>query len=141
MAQRVLETLSIEQCYELLAGGRVGRLVYQDDLGPLAVPINYAMNGRDVVFRVGGGAKRAATQQPLLAFEVDDVDAEEHSGWSVIVRGPGTEIELDHVPALLREMHGTFPTPWAQGVHNVWIRIVPETITGRRLGPTRSTPI
>jgi uncharacterized protein len=60
--------------------------VYQDDLGPLAVPVNYAMAGHYIVFRVGGGAKRAAMQQPMLAFEVDHVEEDRQFGWSVLGR-------------------------------------------------------
>ncbi|HME77643.1 MAG TPA: pyridoxamine 5'-phosphate oxidase family protein, partial [Mycobacterium sp.] len=45
MTQRELEDLSPDECFRLLATARVGRLVYQDDLGPLAVPVNYAMAG------------------------------------------------------------------------------------------------
>ncbi|EPQ73133.1 hypothetical protein MMMB2_3905 [Mycobacterium marinum MB2] len=137
MAQRELEELSDAECFELLATGRVGRLVYQDDLGPLAVPVNYAMAGHDIVVRVEGGAKQAAMAQPMLAFEVDHVDEGQQSAWSVLVRGPGAEVDMERIPALLREMDGNFPKPWALGIHNVWLRIVPTTITGRRLGGQR----
>ena len=139
MTQRELEDLSPDECFRLLAAARVGRLVYQDDLGPLAVPVNYAMAGQDIVFRVEGGAKRAAMQQPMLAFEVDHVDEDRKFGWSVLVRGVGAEVDLERVPALLRAMHGHFPTPWAVGIHNVWLQIVPHTVTGRRLGAERSS--
>jgi len=141
MTQRDLEDLSPEGCFALLATGRVGRLVYHDDLGPLAVPVNYAMAGHNVVFRVEGGAKQAAMQEPMLAFEVDEVDEDAQSGWSVLVRGVGVEVELQEVPALLRAMEGHFPAPWAVGIHNVWLQIEPQTITGRRLGAARTSPI
>ena len=139
MTQRDLEELPTEECFELLATARVGRFVYTDEFGPLAVPVNYAMAGHDIVFRVEGGAKRAAMQQPMLAFEVDRVDDDWRSGWSVLVRGVGSEVEMERVPALLRAMEGQFPAPWAAGIHNVWLRIVPQTVTGRRLGETRTS--
>ena len=138
MTQRELEDLPPDECFRLLATAHVGRLVYQDDLGPLAVPVNYAMAGHDIVFRVEGGAKRAAMQQPMLAFEVDHVDEDRESGWSVLVRGVGAEVDLERVPALLRAMDGHHPKPWAVGIHNVWLQIVPHTVTGRRLGAERS---
>ena len=137
MTQRELEDLSPDECFRLLAGARVGRLVYQDDLGPVAVPVNSAMAGHDIVFRVEGGAKRAAIQQPMLAFEVDHVDEEHESAWSVLVRGVGAEVDLERVPALLRVMDGHFPKPWAVGFHNLRLQIVPQTVTGRRLGAQR----
>ena len=46
----------------------------------------------------------------------------------------GAEVDPERVPALLRAMDGHFPTPWAAGIHNVWLQIVPHTVTGRRLG-------
>ena len=139
MTQRELEDLSPDECRRLLASAHVGRLVYQDDLGPLAVPVNYAMAGNDIVFRVEGGAKRAAMQQPMVAFEVDHVDEDRKFGWSVLVRGVGAEVDPEKVPELLRTMDGHFPTPWAAGIHNVWLQIVPQSVTGRRLGAERSS--
>ncbi len=134
MTQRELEDLSPDECFRLLGAASVGRLVYSDDLGPLAVPVNYGMAGQDIVLRVEGGAKRAAMRQPVLAFEVDHLDEDGKSGWSVLVRGAGAEVDPERVPALLRTMDGHFPTPWASGIHNVWLQIVPHKVTGRRLG-------
>lgn len=139
MTQRELEDLSSDECFRLLAHARVGRLVYEDDLGPAAVPVNYTMAGHDIVFRVEGGAKQAAIQQPMLAFEVDHIDEEQQSGWSILVRGVGAEVDLERVPALLRAMEGRVATPWAVGIHNVWLQIVPHTVTGRRLGAKRAS--
>ncbi len=134
MAQRKLETLAEEECFALLAEGRVGRLVYVDEFGPVAVPVNYAVSRRSVIIRVEGGAKLAAMQQPRVAFEVDDLDQDQRSGWSVIIRGAGRELPIEEVPALLRHMDGGPPTPWATGIHNTWLEIPAEMVTGRRFG-------
>jgi len=138
MTQRELEVLTVEECYALLKTAAVGRLVYQDVLGPVAVPVNFALAGRDVVFRVEGGAKRAAMEQPILAFEVDLVDSHQHAGWSVLLRGKGRELPVEEVPQLLRDLHGQFPRPWATGVHNVWLQLTPTVVTGRLLGAEHS---
>jgi nitroimidazol reductase NimA-like FMN-containing flavoprotein (pyridoxamine 5'-phosphate oxidase superfamily) len=141
MAQRDLETLSPDECFALLGQASIGRLVYQDEDGPVAVPVNFAMAETDIVIRVEGGIKRTAMSQPLLAFEVDHIDDQERSGWSVVVRGAGREVELDCVPDLLRRMKGHPPLPWAQGVHNVWLLITPHRVTGRRLGASRGSAL
>ena len=135
MTQRELEDLSPHECFQLLATANVGRLVYQDEHGqPLAVPVNYAMDGHDIIFRVDGGAKRTAMQEPKLAFEVDHINEEQHSGWSVLVRGVGAEVSEHRRRTLKRKG----PTPWAIGLHKVWLQIVPNTapgsVTGRRFG-------
>lgn len=137
MSQRELEELSPGECLELLSGQTVGRLAYNDDLGPIAEPLNYAVDGDTVVLRVGDGTKRRATVQPLLALEVDRIDPDGRAGWSVIVRGPAEEVPLDEVPALvhqLREAGVDPPRPWAAGVHNVWLRITVSNLSGRRFG-------
>lgn len=139
MSQRKLEELSRRDCLVLLGAARVGRLVYADERGPVAIPVNYALADEDVVFRVEQGTKRLALEQPLVAFEVDHVDEVRQSAWSVIVRGKASEVAADRVPELLREMGGHPPTPWALGVHNVWLRISASETTGRRLGAIGSS--
>jgi len=133
MTGRQLEELSRDECFSLLEQAGVGRLVYQDDVGPAAVPVNFALAGTTIIIRIEGGVKRLAMTQPVLGFEVDHIEDDRHSGWSVLARGPGQEVEPERVPDLLREMEGHFPTPWAEGVHNIWLQISPQTVTGRRL--------
>lgn len=134
MAQRSLGELSRHECFELLAGQRVGRLVYSDATGPLAIPVNFATAGESIVFRVEPGNSVLPITQPAMAFEVDHVDEEDGSGWSVLVRGPAREVSLDDVPALLRTMGSGPPRPWAEGIHKVWVQLSAEVVTGRRLG-------
>jgi uncharacterized protein len=136
VSQKELETLSPRECLELLAQHSVGRLVYQDEMGPVAEPVNYAIVGEDIVLRVEGGRKRQAVTQPLIAFEVDEIDADHKTGWSVIARGVGHELPIDDAAAVLHELRQAGvdpPLPWASGIHNVWLRIAINTLSGRRL--------
>jgi hypothetical protein len=48
-------------------------------------------------------------------------------------------VELERVPDLLRRLQGHPPVPWAEGVHNVWLLIRAQRVTGRRLGASRSS--
>lgn len=133
MTQKKIEELSIEACLELLAQQEVGRLAFVDDEGPAAVPVNYGLAGGEVVFRIEQGSHLRAVLQPKVAFEVDHVEPEGATGWSVLVRGSAREVEIEQVPDLLKLMGGHPPRPWAEGVHNVWVVITPEKVTGRRL--------
>jgi len=141
MSQRELAIVSEEECYALVSGVNVGRLLYVDDIGPIGVPVNYALSGRDIIFRSEGGTKKAAMEQPLVGFEIDHISDDRHSGWSVILRGHLDEVDMDDVPALIRSMEGHFPAPWAVGVHNQWMRLTPTVVTGRKLGKEGSMPI
>jgi nitroimidazol reductase NimA-like FMN-containing flavoprotein (pyridoxamine 5'-phosphate oxidase superfamily) len=139
MTQRIIEELSREECFGLLAQETVGRVAFVDVDGPAAIPVNYALAGEDIVFRVEPGSHLREALASGIGFEVDHVELEPEtgSGWSVLVRGAGREVELDDVPELLHRMAGHLPRPWAEGVHNIWVVVTVGKVTGRRL----QTPI
>lgn len=127
-ADRSLEELTPAECFSLLARQSVGRVavVTADDDAPLVVPVNYAMDGEAVVFRSGHGTKLAQLRHHRVSFEIDDIDPFHRAGWSVLVRGhahEATEWEVAHV-----DVH-----PWAPGDKTRWVRIEPDTVTGRRI--------
>lgn len=132
MSQRHLDHLSRHDCLSLLASRNVGRLVYVDEKGPAAIPVNYAVDQDRVVFRVEDPMKRFAAARPV-AFEVDDVDADDHTGWSVLVRGNVQELPLEEVVHVLERIQAKFPRPWAEGIHNHWMALETTELTGRRL--------
>lgn len=132
MSQRHLEHLNVADCFELLATRDVGRLVYVDEKGPAAVPVNYALDQHRLVFRVEEPTKRFTPAQPV-AFEVDRIDDADHAGWSVLARGHARELPIEEVVEVLERIRTRFPRPWAEGVHNHWIALDPTEVTGRRL--------
>ena len=64
----------------------------------------------------------------MVAFEIDEIDADRHEGWSVLVRG--TLGRLDPDAAGLRERFD--PGSWLAGRES-WLVVEPFAITGRRL--------
>jgi uncharacterized protein len=130
--QRTIEDLTIEACMALLERESVGRLAFVDPEGPVAVPVNFALAGDLVLFRLEHDSHLGAAIDAPVAFEVDHTDPDTGSGWSVLVRGDAEEVQLERVPELLRLMTRP-PRPWAEGVHNVWVAITPRRVTGRRL--------
>ena len=133
MPRRALEELSWNECFALLGEGSVGRLVYVDELGPAAVPVNYALAGDDIVFRSEVGSKIRALPDHDIAFEVDHIDHATHSGWSVLVRGTSEEVQFERLGEVLKRIDGDVPLPWKKGIHKIWVDIKPKTVTGRRL--------
>ncbi len=143
MSQKEVEKLSRPECLQLLGQQSVGRFIYDDGMGPVAEPVNYAVAASGIILRIEGGSKRRAMSQPRVAFEVDHIDPEHKTGWSVIARGVGREVPFDDVASLLHELRqGEVdpPQPWASGIHNVWLRITIDTLSGRRLG-RESSPL
>lgn len=125
-----LDVLTRRQCLDLLQRPRVGRLVFTEDALPAVQPVNYRMWRDDVVIRVAGGAKlTAATDNQVVAFEADELDADLHTGWSVTVVGHAKSItDVDE----LVEVAGTFVQPWVEGKRDHFVRITTEKVTGRQ---------
>jgi nitroimidazol reductase NimA-like FMN-containing flavoprotein (pyridoxamine 5'-phosphate oxidase superfamily) len=125
-----LDVLTRRQCLDRLQGPRVGRLVFTEDALPAVQPVNYRMWRDDVVIRVAGGAKlAAATNNQVVAFEADELDADLHAGWSVTVVGHARPItDVDE----LVQVAGTFVQPWVEGRREHFLRITTERVTGRQ---------
>ncbi|MBP2414838.1 hypothetical protein JOF48_003637 [Arthrobacter stackebrandtii] len=124
------EVLTTAQCWKLLSETSVGRLAVNVDGRPDVFPVNYRVDGETLIFRTGGGTKiNAMNEDANVALESDAVSGEFGLAWSVVVKGRAEAAAVDN-PALNSKVHGFFP--W-QGVGKErLIRIVPETVTGRR---------
>ena len=80
--------LPVHECWDLLAGVTLGRLVTSVDGRPEIFPINYVVQRRTVLFRTAEGTKLVSTAiNNRVLFEADDHNVAE--GWSVIVEGHG----------------------------------------------------
>ena len=133
MTQREIDSLNPEQCIELLTQQVVGRIIFVDEQGPGAVPVNYAVAGNEIILRVAEDSHLRALIDNPIGFEADYTNADQSEGWSVLVRGSGREIPMTEVPQILKTLGDRLPRPWAEGVHNTWLGIKADTLTGRRL--------
>jgi nitroimidazol reductase NimA-like FMN-containing flavoprotein (pyridoxamine 5'-phosphate oxidase superfamily) len=126
-----VEHLSEDECWRRLASTPVGRIGIIYDSAPELYPVNYALDGRAIVVRVDPGRVLAGlTRSPAVCFEIDHIDADDESGWSVLVKGRARELvdgpELERAAAL--PLRG-----WSLGAKTHWVRIEPEEVTGRRI--------
>jgi hypothetical protein len=65
-----------------------------------------------------------------VAFEVDGIGTGNGGGWSVLMVGHDEEnLDAEEIERLAAERS----VLWAAGRSTRWIRIVPTTITGRRI--------
>lgn len=125
-----LEVLDLAQCLALLRSRPLGRLVYVDAGAPVVVPVNHLVDGSTIVLRGLAGAKIAAgDREATVAFQIDDHDPNRGTGWSVLVQGRLVPIEGD-VSRFEDELDS-----WAvrDDASVTWLRVVPDTISGRRL--------
>jgi nitroimidazol reductase NimA-like FMN-containing flavoprotein (pyridoxamine 5'-phosphate oxidase superfamily) len=128
----VITDMTEDECREHLAAGGVGRFLYvAAQRGPVAVPVNFKMDGADVVFRTSPNDNMAAAvHQRHVSFDVDHIDDARSEAWSVLLTGKARIVtdpaELDHLRALHVE-------PWAGGDRPAYIRLAPAEVTGRRI--------
>ena len=88
-----LEVLDREECLRLLATATLGRLGLTSGALPTVLPVNFRLDSERVLVRTGRGSKLdAATQNTVVAFEVDDFDPLFQSGWSVVIVGMAREV-------------------------------------------------
>ncbi|WP_328437238.1 pyridoxamine 5'-phosphate oxidase family protein [Streptomyces sp. NBC_00444] len=123
--------LSTAECWELLSTHGVGRLAVPTESGPVIVPVNYTVIDDAIVFRTAPGTTPSQASDVMAAFEVDRIDDVFSQGWSVLVRGHAQIVMDPEVARRLEER--AYSTPWAGGKRDLWVRIVPLVITGRRI--------
>ena len=128
-----MSELSAAECRDLLETREVGRVALCTPRGPSIMPVNYVLDGESVVFRTAPyGVLGQHASNGRIAFEVDHLDPDTRSGWSVVATGPGELVEdLDELSMI--RMFGN-PEPWAPGSRLLYIRLAWDELTGRRVG-------
>jgi nitroimidazol reductase NimA-like FMN-containing flavoprotein (pyridoxamine 5'-phosphate oxidase superfamily) len=132
-----VEVVHRKECLDLLATQVVGRIGIIVGSQPLVLPVNFALDGETIVIATAPGAKLYAARGRPACFEVDETDHEARSGWSVVLQGPLEEVTRSDTP-LLERLDG-LADPWLGEDRNHVVRLVPTTITGRRVRP-RANP-
>jgi hypothetical protein len=128
-----LHDMSPSECRARLADHQVGRAAVVTPDGPHIIPVNYALVDETIVFRTSPFTLLAAHgKNANIAFEVDDLDHVGKKGWSVLVRGRSEPVFDSRAIAHIRQIWE--PVPWAGGTRNLFIRLTPSDITGRRIG-------
>ncbi|MDM4142690.1 MULTISPECIES: pyridoxamine 5'-phosphate oxidase family protein [Mycobacterium] len=123
-----VDILPVHECWELLGSLALGRLVTYADGQPDIFPVNYVVQRRTVLFRTAAGTKLVSSAiDNRVLFEVDDHNVAE--AWSVIVRGRARSLRT---PEELEEAERAQVLPWTRPEKTHYVRIVPESITGRR---------
>src|ERR1043166_1510693 len=128
MADRVIEELDEAESLRLISAGGIGRIAYQSRFGPAVLPGNYQWHDGAIVFRT----PRPGAPHPDLAYEIDEIAPAGRQGWSVLIQGPAHHVSEDERESA--ERAGV--EPWPAGDRELFIRIVPTRVTGRRIAPS-----
>jgi hypothetical protein len=97
----------------------------------MILPVNYALAGKAIIFRTAPDTLLAACAEGQISFQVDGLDETRREGWSVLIQGHAHKVTDERgVKQLENGMH---LEPWAGGARDVYVRIAPTHITGRRI--------
>ena len=134
-----LETLSRCEAVGLLVGATIGRVVFTVAALPAVVPVTFAVRDEAIVLRTSADTRLAvAADGGVLAFEVDEVDPQKGTGWSVVITGVA-EVVTD--PAQCADIRSAV-VPLAPGKHEIHVRLPLTVVTGRRIAdPALSGPL
>lgn len=133
----MFEELKPDVCLALLRTQSLGRLaISRPGASPHVVPVNYAVLRHSIVFRTIPGTKLDLLVTEPVSFEVDVWDPASETGWSVVVQGLAYEAsdrEMEYEEVVVDSA--------AEQQNSRWVRLMPDSITGRRLVPLhRSSP-
>jgi nitroimidazol reductase NimA-like FMN-containing flavoprotein (pyridoxamine 5'-phosphate oxidase superfamily) len=125
-AEQVI-VLTDDQCWEHLRRQELGRLVTHVGEVIDIFPVNYIVDDRSLLFRTAEGSKLFELMiRSEVLFEVDDhTDTE---AWSVVVRGRAAPLRTS---ADVERADGLGLRPWIPTLKYVYVRISPESLTGR----------
>ena len=115
------------ECYDLLVSSSVGRLCFLDGGTPITFPVSFKVHRTEtaahIVIRTGPQSLMAK-YAGLASFEVDDIDVETRTAWSVLLRGAvHRSFDTDHLPV---------PDPWITGDRHAWLLFQVDVLSGRR---------
>jgi nitroimidazol reductase NimA-like FMN-containing flavoprotein (pyridoxamine 5'-phosphate oxidase superfamily) len=133
----VVELLDEAECLRLISAGGVGRIGYTGRFGPTVMPVNYALYGGTIVFRTGqhgpmGEDLRTGIEhaESKVAFEIDELSPAAREGWSILIQGAAHPVDSEAERASVVE---SGVEPWPGGEKELFVRIIPTRITGRRI--------
>jgi uncharacterized protein len=120
--------LTEAESWDQLSGVSLGRLVTTVDGWTEIFPVNFVVQHHTLLFRTAEGTKLlTAVLNEHVVFEADDHDVA--GGWSVVVRGTARALSTS---AEIEEAQRAGLYPWVATQKLRFVRITPESLTGRR---------
>lgn len=126
-----LRILDRDECLRRLQASTIGRVGVSSAALPTVLPVNFLLDGDRILIRTGEGTKLAnALRESVVAFEVDEFDPVDHTGWSVVVTGISRVVADEDD---LRRIDDLPLAHWAPSNGQV-MAIATDLISGRELG-------
>ena len=126
-----IEKLDRGECLRLLGSVPLGRVAFTSQALPSVQPVTFALHDGKVVFRtVTGSTLHAALRNTIVAFQADEYDVCNRTGWSVTAVGTA-RVVTDR--ARVDELARLPLQPWASGHREHFVTVTIEILHGRRI--------
>lgn len=130
--------ISEAEAMRLLATAPYGRVVFTRDALPAIRPVNHLVENGLIIVRTRLTSRLTvpaqANQKVVVAYQADDIDPVQHTGWSVVVTGIACTVgEPDRITR-----YDALLPPWADRATDVLVQIEPSIVNGIRLDGTAS---
>ena len=102
------------------------------DGDPVIFPVNYILDGEQILYRTDDDTDLSKAGLTHVAFEVDHIDETSRQGWSVLVQGRADDIG-DAIDGTSQRLRRRTLDTWAPGIRDRWFVVRPSKITGRRI--------
>jgi uncharacterized protein len=129
-SERHFEAIARDQCLDLVESNHLGRVAWQAADLLQILPVTYAMHQGYVYFRTTPDGILSELAQPTrVALEVDKLDQQTRSGWSIVLHGRTSAVS--EPDALAHLWAADSLVPWAGGNRTLFICIRPDRVSGR----------
>jgi nitroimidazol reductase NimA-like FMN-containing flavoprotein (pyridoxamine 5'-phosphate oxidase superfamily) len=129
-AARLVDLPALE-CWQLLESAEIARVAWDGPRGVAVVPVNYAVADGALWFRTTSYSHLVREcNGRWVEVEVEGPDPQVWSGWSTVVRGVAEIVDAAEAPEHLADVQ-----VWPSGLRNLFVRVDPVEVTGRRLFP------
>ncbi|MFW3168596.1 pyridoxamine 5'-phosphate oxidase family protein [Geodermatophilus sp. CPCC 206100] len=134
-----VEELDDPSCRALVRTARLGRVSYTRDALPAIQPVTFCVHGDQVVIPARPHSPLVSgTRGAVVAFQVDSIDADTCTGWTVTVVGPSRSVTDPAEVTVLDALH--WPVSYRRP-DACYISIAMALLTGWRDGPLPRAPI
>jgi nitroimidazol reductase NimA-like FMN-containing flavoprotein (pyridoxamine 5'-phosphate oxidase superfamily) len=130
--RRGLRVLDLDDCLTRMGAGTVGRVAFAADGDLTILPVTYLVDGIGVSFLTTWGSKlQVAADRGRMAFEVDETDTENRTGWSVLLQGTAAIVDD---PSRVRALDARLGEPWVPTSNRGhWVHLRPDSVSGREI--------
>lgn len=128
------------EAMKLVASVDHGRIIFTRNALPAVRLVNHLVDDGRVILRtrLSPALTKAARPIPnigvVVAYEVDQLDLQEHTGWSVVVTGMATTISDPEQLTRYERLH-----PWVNPASDNVLAITPQIVSGIRISATEYT--